>query len=231
MYRSIPNGLNHLKKGRYRIMTMENKRKLKTWKTIMFLMTFIFATALVNVGSISAQAKKKKVVVLYLSATGTTKGVAKRIKKITMGQMIEIKAADPYTEADVDWTDDKSRVTKEHGSADSPRISSVRPEISNLSTIKKAVKKADIVYIGYPIWWYTIPMVMETFFDTYDFSGVTIVPFNTHAGSRDGGTYETLKEREPNANVLDGLAVSGGSTGNEDTKTEIIDWVNGLNLN
>ncbi|MBQ3929277.1 MAG: NAD(P)H-dependent oxidoreductase, partial [Clostridia bacterium] len=69
----------------------------------------------------------------------------------------------------------------------------------------------DTIYVGYPMWWYTMPMIMYTFFDTYDFSGKTLVPFNTHLGSGDGGTYQTIKELEPNANVLDGLAVSGST--------------------
>lgn len=86
------------------------------------------------------------------------------------------------------------------------------------------------VFIGYPVWWYTLPMVMETFFDTYDFSGVTIVPFNTHEGSGDGGTYGTIKEREPNAAVLDGFAVRGGDVGKDDTKTAVAEWISGLNL-
>lgn len=92
--------------------------------------------------------KKKNVVVLYFSATGTTKGAAKRIKKATNGKIISIKAADPYTEADLDYSVDGSRVTKEHESAESPAKSSVRPQISNLKSIKNAVKKADVVYIG-----------------------------------------------------------------------------------
>ena len=63
----------------------------------------------------------------------------------------------------------------------------------------------ETVFIGYPIWWYTTPKIMETFFETYDFGGVTIIPFNTHAGSRDGGTYSLIKDREPEATLLDGL--------------------------
>ncbi len=76
--------------------------------------------------------------------------------------MISIKAADPYTEADLDYGDDESRVTKEHESAGSPAKSSVRPEISNLKSIKKAVKKADVVYIGYPIWRGEVPHIVYT---------------------------------------------------------------------
>ena len=86
------------------------------------------------------------------------------------------------------------------------------------------------VFIGYPIWWYTLPMVLETFFDTYDLSGVTIVPFNTHAGSRDGNTYNMIREREPNANVIDGIAIAGSDAGSDSAKTDITEWVKKLPL-
>ncbi len=74
----------------------------------------------------------------------------------------------------------------------------------------------DVIFVGYPIWWYGLPMIMETFFDTYDFSGKTIVPFNTHAGSGDGGTYSDIADLEPDATVLDGLAVSGNGAADAD---------------
>lgn len=175
-------------------MTIQKEKILRTWKTLVFVLTFIFAVAIVNAGSINAQAKKKKVVVLYFSATGTTKGAAKRIRKGTKGQMIEIKAADPYTEADVDWTDSKSRVTKEHESASSPRVSSVRPEISNLNTIKKAVKKADIVYIGYPIWWGEAPHIIYTLVENVSLKNKTVVPFCTSMSSGMGSSAKNLKK-------------------------------------
>lgn len=90
--------------------------------------------------------------------------------------------------------------------------------------------KYKTVFIGYPIWWYTLPMVLETFFDTYDLSGVTIVPFNTHAGSRDGNTYNMIREREPNANVIDGIAIAGSDAGTDSAKTQVVEWVNGLTM-
>lgn len=84
----------------------------------------------------------------------------------------------------------------------------------------------DTVFIGYPMWWYEMPMIMQTFFETYDFSGKTIIPFNTHAGSRDGGTYKDIAELEPNATVLDGLAVSGERAGN--AEGDVNEWLTGL---
>ena len=106
--------------------------------------------------------------------------------------------------------------------------SGARPDFKPLTADPESY---DTIFIGYPVWWYTIPMVLETFFDQYDLSGKTIVPFNTHAGSRDGGTYTTIQEREPDAVVLEGLAVSGSSAGSDDAKAEINEWLKGLDLN
>ena len=89
----------------------------------------------------------------------------------------------------------------------------------------------DTVFIGYPIWWYSLPMIMETFFDTYDFAGITIVPFNTHEGSKDGGTYDMIKDREPNAIVLEGLPIQGGNIYDEASRKAVNDWLNSLGLN
>jgi flavodoxin len=86
----------------------------------------------------------------------------------------------------------------------------------------------DVIFVGYPIWWYTLPMVMYTFFDNYDLSGKTIIPFNTHGGSRDGGTYDEIAEFEPDATVLDGLAVSGTKVGSG-TASDVKEWLEGLN--
>lgn len=102
-----------------------------------------------------------------------------------------------------------------------------RPAFEDLGVDPTSYKT---VFIGYPIWWYQMPMIMETFFDIYDFSGVTIIPFNTHEGSSDGGTYRDIGELEPNATVLDGLAIRGGETGNEDAKAAVSSWLEGLDL-
>lgn len=132
------------------------KNNSKVFRVLSVVLMFVLVVSAVNGNTVSAKTakakktdEKKNIVVLYFSATGTTKGAAKKIKTATKGKMISIKAADPYTEADLDYSDDESRVTKEHESADSPAKSSVRPKISNLKSIKNAVKKADVVYIGY----------------------------------------------------------------------------------
>ena len=86
----------------------------------------------------------------------------------------------------------------------------------------------DTVFIGYPIWWYEMPMIMDTLFETYDFSGVTIIPFNTHEGSRDGGTYKDIQEHEPNTTVLEGLAVRGQDAGQDSAKMSVTEWLGSL---
>lgn len=170
--------------------------KTKLCRVVAVLLMAAMAVGTVNVSSVSAKAKKKKnVVILYFSATGTTKGAAKRIKKATKGKMIAIKAADPYTEADLDYGDDASRVTKEHESADSPAKSKVRPEIANLSAIKKAVKKADVVYIGYPIWWGEAPHIVYSLVEKVSLKGKTVVPFSTSISSGLGKSAKNLKTR------------------------------------
>ena len=166
-------------------------------------------------------ADNKGVLVVYFSATGTTKGVAQQIAAAANADLYEIAAAQPYTSDDLNWNNSDSRTTKEQNDP------TVRPSIGS---DKISLDKYSTIFIGYPVWWYTIPMVLETFFDKYDLSGKTIVPFNTHAGSRDGGTYKTIQEREPNAKVLEGLAIAGSDAGADSAKASVIEWIKGLNL-
>ena len=174
---------------------MKTMRK-KQFRFASLLLAFVLAFALANTGEIAAEAKTtKKTVILYFSATGTTKKTAAKIKKSTKGQLIEIKAADPYTDADLDWTDDGSRVTREHESASSPAKSKVRPKIKNLSAIKKAVKKADIVYIGYPIWWGQAPHILYSLVEKVSLKGKTVIPFCTSMSSGIGNSAKNLKKK------------------------------------
>lgn len=105
--------------------------------------------------------------------------------------------------------------------------SEARPAFNNLGIDPTSYSR---VFIGYPIWWYRMPMIMETFFDTYDFDGVTIIPFNTHLGSRNGGTYDMIRDREPGATVLEGIPISGSDVGKDSSKEDILKWLNGLDL-
>ena len=198
----------------------------KFYRILSIALAFVMLFALINVNSIPAQAKdNKKIVILYFSATGTTKAVAKKIKKNTNGKLIEIKAVDAYTSADIDWTDDNSRVTKEHNSASSPAKSSVRPKMKNLSAIKKAVKKADVVYIGYPIWWGTAAWPVNGFITANDFTGKTVIPFCTSSSSGFGESGELLAKEAGTGNWLEGERFQSGAS-----EDDVKNWVEGLDL-
>lgn len=172
------------------------KSKSNVFRVLSVILMLAMMVSVVNINAASAKTKNKKnVVVLYFSATGTTKGAAKKIKKATKGKMISIKAADPYTESDLDYGDDESRVTKEHESAGSPVKSSIRPKISNLKSIKRAVKKADVVYIGYPIWWGEAPHIVYTLVEGVSLKGKTVVPFSTSISSGLGSSAKHLKTK------------------------------------
>ena len=84
----------------------------------------------------------------------------------------------------------------------------------------------DVIFIGYPVWWYELPMILDTFFDAYDFTGKTLIPFNTHEGSRDGGTWQDIEALEPGATVLEGIAVRGGRV--DGAESDVHDWLKGL---
>lgn len=173
-------------------MGME-KRNKRLFRVVAVVLSVLFLAASAT-GNVQA-ASKKKTVVLYFSATGTTKSVATKIKKATKGTLIEIKAEDPYTDEDLDYGDDNSRVVKEHESASSPAESSVRPKIANMKQIKKAVKRADVVYIGYPIWWGEAPHIVYTLVENTNLKGKTVVPFCTSMSSGKGESASHLKEK------------------------------------
>ena len=137
-----------------------------------------------------------KELVVYFSVYGTAKNVAEEIARQTGADITQIEPAVPY-DSDRDHYNALARLAKKEHDKDE------RPQIKNDIDIDAY----DRIYIGYPMWWYTFPMIIYTFFDKYDFSGKTIIPFNTHMGSGDGGTYDTIRELEPEATVLTGLPV------------------------
>ena len=136
----------------------------------------------------------RKNLVLYFSVYGTAKKTAEEIAKLTEAALVEIEPVIPYDSNRGNYNALAAFAKKEHAE-------NRRPEIKNTIDISSY----DNIFIGYPMWWYTFPMIIYTLFDQYDFSGKTIIPFNTHMGSGDGGTYKTIRELEPNATVLEGL--------------------------
>lgn len=132
-----------------------------------------------------------KKLVAYFSASGVTKAAAERLAKAIGADLFEIKPETPYTRADLDWTNKKSRSSVEKNNPDS------RPEIAEKV---ENMEDYDTVFIGFPIWWYVAPAIIDTFVESYDFSGKTIVPFATSGGSGMGKTVEVLKSFCPTAN-------------------------------
>lgn len=145
-----------------------------------------------------------------------TEKFAKVIANKTGGRLVEIQCATKYPQEPSEYPEIEKMAYEE-------RDSNVRPAIMN----EIPIADADVIFVGYPIWCYTLPQVMFTLFDQYDFSGKTLIPFNTHEGSGDGGTYETIKKLEPDANVLNGLAIRGFDM--EKNQDEVIEtWLKQL---
>lgn len=144
----------------------------------------------------------KKTLVAYFSATGITERVAVMIAETTGGDLYEITPVQEYTAADLDWTDKTSRSSMEMNDSKS------RP------AIKAGLKDADsydTIYIGFPIWWNLAPRVVNTFLDTYDFSGKTVIPFATSGGSGIANSAAQLKKEYPDLNWQGGKLLNGAS--------------------
>ena len=141
-----------------------------------------------------------KKLVAYFSASGTTKRAAEYLAKAEGADLFEIKPAVPYTSADLNWMDKKSRSSVEMSDPAS------RPEIAG-----KLANMADydMVFIGFPIWWYVAPRIIDTFVESYDFSGKILVPFATSGGSGMGKTVDELKKLCPNADWKAGRMLNG----------------------
>ena len=139
---------------------------------------------------------EKKILVAYFSATGTTKKVAENLAKATNADLYEIKPLKPYTNADLDWRDKNSRSSVEM------KDHSFRPEM-----IKDefSVSDYDTIYLGFPIWWYIAPTIVNTFLERHDFSNKKIILFATSGGSRFGKTVQNLKPSVANtATIIEG---------------------------
>ena len=154
------------------------------------------------------------VLVVYFSATGTTKGVAEKIAAITGADTYEIKAAQEYTDADLNWNDSDSRSTKEQND------SSVRPEIGSDAI---SLDGYSTVYIGYPIWWGEEPRIMDTFVESYNFDGITLIPFCTSGGSGIGRSGQNLADNAGSGTWLEGKRFGGGVS-----EDELRSWIDGL---
>ena len=136
-----------------------------------------------------------KKLVAYFSASGVTEKMAKTLAEVTGADLFEIQPAVPYTTADLDWMNKKSRSSVEMSNPDS------RPEIGNKIP---DMGQYDTVFVGFPIWWYVAPTIINTFLESYDFTGKKIATFATSGGSGMGKTDSILKKCAPNADWKEG---------------------------
>ena len=142
-----------------------------------------------------------RALIVYFSASGTTARVARKIADATGTDLYEIRPAQPYTEADLDWTDKKSRSTVEMNDR-SCRPAMAEP-VPNMS-------QYDTILVGFPIWWYVDPRIVDTFLDSCDLSGKTVIPFATSGGSGIDRAESNLRSNYPRANWGRGRLLNGG---------------------
>lgn len=154
-----------------------------------------------------------KIIVAYFSASGVTKKVAEKLAALVNADIHEIKPKVPYTKADLNWKDKKSRSSVEMNDK------TFRPEIVkedlNLSSY-------DTILLGFPIWWYVAPTIINTFLENYDFSDKRIVLFATSGGSGFGNTIKELKPSAADAEIVEGKILNRASN------DQLKDWIAGL---
>lgn len=136
-----------------------------------------------------------KILIAYFSASGETAKLAKTLSAVTGGDLFEIRPETAYTSADLNWMDKKSRSTLEMKDEHSrPAIASRVEDMAQYGT----------VFVGFPIWWYQAPRIIETFLESYDFTGKTVIPFATSGGSGMGGTNKALAPSCKGARLVEG---------------------------
>lgn len=154
--------------------------------------------------------------VAYFSCTGTTEGIALRIGKVAGADTWRILPEDPYTEADLNYTTDCRANREQNDPSARPAIDGTLENISDY----------DVIFLGYPIWWGKAPKIIFTFLESYDFSGMTIIPFCTSGGSGIGSSDTDL-----HSSAMQAEWKPGRSFGRSATETQIADWIESMNLN
>lgn len=185
----------------------------------------IWALVAMTVGCLSCSSKKQsaegeqnddnKVLVCYFSATGTTEKAAQRIADLTGGKLYNIEPKVPYTEADLDWRDSLSRSSVEM------RTKSSRPELKDSVT---DLSDYSVVFIGYPNWWNTHPTIINTFIESNNLKGKTVVPFMTSGGSNIINSEKELHESYPSLTISKGLLM------NDVSDDDIKNWLKEIGL-
>ena len=152
--------------------------------------------------------------VAYFSASGVTAKVAEKLSEAIGADLYAIEPEVPYTKADLDWMDKKSRSTIEmNNPASRPAIAGKRDNMNDY----------DTVFVGFPIWWYVAPTIINTFLESYDLTGKTIIPFATSGGSDMGNTNEKLLPSCKGAKLLNGKVFKASVSG-----ADLAKWAEGL---
>lgn len=158
------------------------------------------------------------VLVVYYSATGNTEEVANTIADATQGTLFELEPVQPYTDEDLNWTDDNSRVVYEHENEDQRNVELVSTEVENWDLY-------DTVFIGYPIWWGIAAWPVNSFVENNDFSNKTVIPFCTSSSSGIGDSSELLAQMARSGNWQKGQRFSSSSS-----QEDIQNWLDELGL-
>lgn len=166
----------------------------------------------------SAAAGSGNVLVVYYSATGNTEEAANMIADAAGGDLFELEPADPYTDEDLDWTNDDSRVTQEYENEDQRDVELVSTTVDNWDSY-------DTVFIGYPIWWGIAAWPVDSFVENNDFTGKTVIPFCTSASSGIGDSGNLLADLAGTGDWQEGQRFSSSPD-----EAEVQEWVNGLGL-
>ena len=154
--------------------------------------------------------------IAYFSASGSTANLAKTLAAAADAELYEIRPAIPYERRDLNWMDKKSRSTLEM------QDKSCRPALADVDA---PLADADVIFLGFPIWWYREPIIVDSFLDAYDFSGKTIGPFFTSGVSDLGEGQERIEALAKNAKVLSGRRFSARAS-----ERELTGWIAGLQL-
>lgn len=159
-----------------------------------------------------------KVLVLYFSASGNTKNIADMIADDTGADEYEITPSEPYTEDDLNWTDENSRVNREHEDESLQDVAFDSYDVPDWDSY-------DTVFVGYPIWWQDASWVMKSYVQHLDFTGKTVIPFCTSSSSPIGESGKNLESLAGSGNWLEGERFSGGASSDE-----VKEWVDSLDL-
>ncbi len=155
-----------------------------------------------------------KTLVAFFSASGVTRQVAQKLAAAAQADLYEIKPAVPYTQADLNWRDKSSRSSVEMQNL------AIRPQMADTDA---KIEQYDRILLGYPIWWYMAPTIINTFLESYDFSGKSIILFATSGGSGFGKSVKELSPSCPNATIREGRMLNGNPS-----EQELRQWVESL---